>query len=45
MGKVGQYGDNAAAMRYTEARMSKISMTLLEDIEKQLILAQILMSL
>ncbi len=28
-------GDNAAAMRYTEARMSKISMTLLEDIEKE----------
>ncbi|RAP27754.1 DNA gyrase subunit A [Candidatus Marinamargulisbacteria bacterium SCGC AG-343-D04] len=27
-------GDNAAAMRYTEARMSKISMQLLEDIEK-----------
>ena len=27
-------GDNAAAMRYTEARMSKISMTLLQDIEK-----------
>lgn len=27
-------GDNAAAMRYTEARMSRISMTLLEDIEK-----------
>ena len=27
-------GDNAAAMRYTEARMSKISMTLLEDIDK-----------
>ena len=27
-------GDNAAAMRYTEARMAKISMTLLEDIEK-----------
>lgn len=28
-------GDNAAAMRYTEARMSRISMTLLEDIEKE----------
>jgi len=28
-------GDNAAAMRYTEARMSKISMALLEDIEKE----------
>ncbi len=28
-------GDNAAAMRYTEARMSKISMTLLEDIDKE----------
>ena len=28
-------GDNAAAMRYTEARMSKISMSLLEDIEKE----------
>ncbi len=27
-------GDNAAAMRYTEARMSKISMALLEDLEK-----------
>lgn len=27
-------GDNAAAMRYTEARMSRISMTLLEDIDK-----------
>ncbi len=27
-------GDNAAAMRYTEARMSRISMSLLEDIEK-----------
>ena len=27
-------GDNAAAMRYTEARMSKISMTLLDDIDK-----------
>lgn len=27
-------GDNAAAMRYTEARMSKIAMTFLEDIEK-----------
>jgi DNA gyrase subunit A len=28
-------GDNAAAMRYTEARMSKISMALLDDIEKE----------
>jgi DNA gyrase subunit A len=28
-------GDNAAAMRYTEARMSRISMTLLEDIDKE----------
>ncbi len=28
-------GDNAAAMRYTEARMAKISMSLLEDIEKE----------
>ena len=28
-------GDNAAAMRYTEARMSKISMLMLEDIEKE----------
>ena len=27
-------GDSAAAMRYTEARMSKISETMLEDIEK-----------
>lgn len=27
-------GDNAAAMRYTEARMARISMSLLEDIEK-----------
>lgn len=27
-------GDNAAAMRYTEARMSRLSMSLLEDIEK-----------
>jgi DNA gyrase subunit A len=27
-------GDNAAAMRYTEARMSKIAMALLEDIDK-----------
>ncbi len=27
-------GDNAAAMRYTEARMSRIAMTFLEDIEK-----------
>lgn len=27
-------GDNAAAMRYTESRMAKISMSLLEDIEK-----------
>ena len=27
-------GDNAAAMRYTEARMSRLSMALLEDIEK-----------
>jgi len=28
-------GDNAAAMRYTEARMSKISMHILQDIEKK----------
>ena len=28
-------GDNAAAMRYTEARMSKLSMHLLQDIEKE----------
>jgi DNA gyrase subunit A len=28
-------GDNAAAMRYTEARMSRIAMTLLADIEKE----------
>lgn len=28
-------GDNAAAMRYTEARMSRLAMTFLEDIEKQ----------
>ncbi|RAP27992.1 DNA gyrase subunit A, partial [Candidatus Marinamargulisbacteria bacterium SCGC AG-414-C22] len=28
-------GDNAAAMRYTEARMAKISMSLLEDIDKE----------
>ena len=28
-------GDNAAAMRYTEARMAKISMSLLDDIEKE----------
>ncbi|RAP32636.1 DNA gyrase subunit A, partial [Candidatus Marinamargulisbacteria bacterium SCGC AAA071-K20] len=27
-------GDNAAAMRYTEAKMAKISMLMLEDIEK-----------
>lgn len=27
-------GDNAAAMRYTEARMSRMAMTFLEDIEK-----------
>jgi DNA gyrase subunit A len=27
-------GDNAAAMRYTEARMSRISMSILEDIDK-----------
>ncbi|MGE4169511.1 MAG: DNA gyrase subunit A [Candidatus Margulisiibacteriota bacterium] len=27
-------GDNAAAMRYTEAKMSRISMSLLDDIEK-----------
>ncbi len=27
-------GDNAAAMRYTEARMAKISMSILHDIEK-----------
>ncbi|MFC1752159.1 DNA gyrase subunit A [Thermoproteota archaeon] len=28
-------GDNAAAMRYTEARMSKLSMSFLDDIEKE----------
>lgn len=28
-------GDSAAAMRYTEARMSKISMSMLADIEKE----------
>ncbi len=28
-------GDNAAAMRYTEARMARISMALLSDIEKE----------
>ncbi|RAP34676.1 DNA gyrase subunit A [Candidatus Marinamargulisbacteria bacterium SCGC AG-439-L15] len=28
-------GDNAAAMRYTEARMEKLSMSLLQDIEKE----------
>lgn len=28
-------GDNAAAMRYTEARMAKISMALLDDIDKE----------
>jgi len=28
-------GDNAAAMRYTEARMAHISMALLEDIDKE----------
>ncbi len=28
-------GDNAAAMRYTEARMAKLSMELLHDIEKE----------
>jgi DNA gyrase subunit A len=28
-------GDNAAAMRYTEAKMAKISMLMLEDIEKE----------
>ncbi len=28
-------GDSAAAMRYTEARLSKISMELLEDLEKE----------
>ncbi|HWC57994.1 MAG TPA: DNA gyrase subunit A [Candidatus Paceibacterota bacterium] len=30
-------GDNAAAMRYTEARMSKIAMELIRDIEKETI--------
>ena len=30
-------GDSAAAMRYTEARMSKISMELLRDINKDTI--------
>ena len=28
-------GDNAAAMRYTEAKMAKLSMELLHDIEKE----------
>ncbi|MDA1352962.1 MAG: DNA gyrase subunit A [bacterium] len=28
-------GDNAAAMRYTEARMAKVAMHLLQDIEKE----------
>lgn len=28
-------GDNAAAMRYTESRMARLSMSLLEDIEKE----------
>lgn len=28
-------GDNAAAMRYTEARMTKVAMHLLQDIEKE----------
>ena len=28
-------GDNAAAMRYTEARMAKIAMPMLEDIDKE----------
>ncbi|NBV42591.1 DNA gyrase subunit A, partial [bacterium] len=28
-------GDNAAAMRYTEARMARMTMTLLEDIDKE----------
>ncbi len=31
-------GDNAAAMRYTEARMSRLAMTFLEDIEKETVL-------
>src|SRR5699024_6414452 len=31
------YGDSAAAMRYTEARMSKLSMELLRDINKDTI--------
>lgn len=30
-------GDNAAAMRYTEARMQKISALILEDIEKEVV--------
>ncbi len=30
-------GDNAAAMRYTEAKMSKISASLLQDLEKETI--------
>ena len=30
-------GDNAAAMRYTEARLSKISMELLRDIDKDVV--------
>ncbi|MGL4991434.1 MAG: DNA topoisomerase IV subunit A [Sarcina sp.] len=30
-------GDNAAAMRYTEARLSKISMQLMRDIEKDVV--------
>lgn len=36
-------GDGAAAMRYTEARMSKISMEMMRDIQKkQLTLNQIM---
>ncbi|MBY7703623.1 hypothetical protein JIY74_25440 [Vibrio harveyi] len=31
-------GDSAAAMRYTEARLSKISNLLLEDLEKETVL-------
>ena len=36
-------GDGAAAMRYTEARMSKISMELMRDIKIRLILFQTMM--
>ncbi|HYY98925.1 MAG TPA: DNA gyrase subunit A, partial [Pyrinomonadaceae bacterium] len=35
IGKYHPHGDSAAAMRYTEARMSKISSEVLADIEKE----------